>query len=147
MNIELKAKVEKRLRKLSFVFGEITPGELEELRKEDPEIDAFCRNITDYIGASNPYWRVHPLYPSIRCSINGEIEVSGSKFELREYGGILKVFIHGKRSSYGAADLILACFNPCPGKRTSFEIKYLDGDYRNIKPCNLTWVRRIVTNK
>ena len=141
MNID---KLCKRLEKLSTQLDKTSPADLEKLRSIEPEIDQWCETISDVLGSSNPYWRIHPNYPNIKCSINGEITVSGYNPEFKETSGQIKViFDHGKKK-YNAAELILSCFKPCPGPRKQYQIGYLDKDFHNIKPSNLYWERIVV---
>lgn len=141
---EKSEKFKKRVRKLSNILDSMCPNDIEELRKEDSDLDVWLRNITDFVGSSNPYWRIHPQYPFIRCSINGEFDISGQEFTVREFDGILKVcYSHGTKKM-SAPDLVMACFNPCPGNRSEYRICYKDKDYRNLKPSNLYWKRIIV---
>lgn len=137
-------KLRKRLRKLSNIVREIAPQDLENLRRLDNEIDGYCRVISDMMGSSNPYWRIHPQYPEIRCSINGEVDISGQKFEIREYGGKKCVCYSNSRRKIPAASLILECFQPCPGNRADYRVGYIDKDVNNLKPSNLYWDRIIV---
>ena len=144
MELEKTLKLKKRARKLSNILSEFAPQDIEALRKNDLEFDVHMRTITDIAGTSNPYWRVHPLFSSIRCSINGEIDIADRIFEVREYGGQLRVCFSNCKKRYSAADLVLSCFNPCPGNRKEYKICYKDGNFRNIKPCNLYWERLYV---
>ena len=86
-DLTIEEKFRKRARKFSNICDKMSPQNIEELRKHDVEIDRYLRNISDFIGNSNPYWRVHPMFPNIRCSINGEIEIADRQFEVREHGG------------------------------------------------------------
>ena len=143
-NEEKTIKLRKRLKKLSLTLMEFAPQEIEELRRQDTAVESYCRNISLYIGSSNPYWRIHPIYNEIKCSINGEIEISGKRFSVREYNGKLTVFYSGGKHRIPAASLILECFEPCPGDRTEYQIGYIDKNSKNIKPSNLYWKRIIV---
>lgn len=138
-------KLKKRCEKLSKILNDFSPDDIDKLRKSDLAFDGWIRNISDYLGDSNPYWRVHPLHPHIRCSINGEIEVAGHDFTIREFDGVLKVCYSNGRKKYSAPDLIMACFNPCPTKnRKEWKIAYKDRNYKNLKPSNLYWERVFV---
>ena len=143
-DLTIEEKFRKRARKFSNICDKMSPQNIEELRKHDVEIDRYLRNISDFIGNSNPYWRVHPMFPNIRCSINGEIEIADRQFEVREHGGMMKVIYNNGRKRYSAADLVMACFDPCPGNRNEYKICYKDGNYQNIKPCNMYWERLYV---
>lgn len=144
MTIDMIEKITKRAEKFHKIIDKISPRELEELRKLNAKVDKLCRQISDILGSSNPYWRIHPIYPNIRCSINGEIEISGTPIEVREFSGKLMVCFDGSRKKLPAANLVLECFDPCPGNRSDYQIQYIDMDYKNIKPSNLRWKRIIV---
>lgn len=138
-------KIVKHAVKLSALVTEISPVEFAEMRKIYPSLDRACETLSECLGSSNPYWRIHPLYPHIRCSQIGEIEISGKKVVPTEINGALRVcWSTNKRKSERAADLIMACFNPCPGDRTAYRICYRDKDFNNINPNNLYWERIIV---
>jgi hypothetical protein len=145
MKLSEVEKIVKHAIKLSEALENISPVEVSELRKIDPMFDKVCDSISCYLGSSDPYWRIHPLYPHIRCSKLGEIEISGKKVTPVEINGALRVcWSTNKRKSERAADLVMACFDPCPGDRTAYRICYRDKDFNNINPNNLYWERIIV---
>lgn len=145
MNPELTDKLKKNCEQLSAILEQMSVQDFNELRKNDTEFDEFVHHISDFIGSDNKYWKVHPIYPFIRCGINGEIRMSGRSFQLREFDGVLKVCYSNFRKTLSAPDLIMACFKPCPtNERSEWRICYKDGDFRNIKPDNLYWERLFV---
>lgn len=139
-------KLRRKAIKLSKALQNVSPQTIEALRRTDESFDEAVNNITDYVGSANPYERVHPFIPKIRCTINGEIKILGEKFELREINGKVMIALNGKKTKIPAAAAVMACFNPLPeGTSISeWEIEYLDRDPWNLKPANLRWKRKYV---
>ena len=139
-------KLRKKAIKLSKTLSSMSPQDVEVLRRMDSSFDEAINNITDYVASANPYERVHPFIPKIRCTINGEIKVVGVKFELREIGGKVMIAYNGRKTKIPAAAAVLACFDPLPpgSNASEWEIEYLDGDPWNLKPANLRWKRKYV---
>ena len=148
-NVEVVEKLKKRVAKLSKILSHFAPQDIEELRSVDRAFDEGCTHVTDVIGSSNPYFRVHPIYPDIKCDINGNVHCDENKYEIREERSSGKPVVHwrcNKRRCVLAAELIMACFDPCPGKRAEYKICYRDGNVKNTKPANLYWERVFTSN-
>lgn len=142
----MKEKIIKKTHKLAIKLSEISIYDLDALRIADPDFNADIETISAYFGSSNPFWRIHPIYPMIRCSLNGDILINDVPYEVKEHRGKLQVCIAGKRRTIPAAICVLQCFDPLPEDQdiSQFTVGYVDNDTRNIKPSNLYWERKYV---
>ena len=138
--MKIKKEFEKLLKSINN--QELTKTDIDDLCETDPAFAETIKEIKELLEP--PRWAVHPLYPHIRCSSEGDIEISGTRFVPIERDGLLKiVFANGKHKCY-AAQLILHCFVPCPDKAAkSYTVGYKDNDYKNLRLNNLYWKKVI----
>lgn len=143
---EIIKKSVKKLEKLLDILGDMKQEEIIRLRKDNARFNRAVEALCEILGCSNPFWKMHPQYPGIKCSQYGQIEVVSSiNCEVRFKDGV--PFLHfpkTRRKPVMGALIILQCFHECPGPLNEYTVKFLDGDPTNVKLANLGWARKYV---
>ena len=139
MTDEFKKKIRKKVKKLSelIVESSCTKNDILEMMKDDPEFQIardIIGNVLDYYE-----WRINPLYPNVRCSTSGEIEISGQRFYPREFSGVLKI-IYANKKHISAPMLVLSTFVPMP-KDGKYTVRHRNEDFRDLRVSNLYWYK------
>ena len=135
-----KEKIKTKLKKLAnyMISNKISNDDIFQLCEEDPEIEIF-RNI---VGSRLNFfeWRVHPEYPSIECSTEGDIRINGTILQPKKYNGqkIIKYRRGRKTIDINVPLTVLSTFKQLPqdGKYT---VGFRDENPDNCRIQNLYW--------
>lgn len=136
---EAEEKLKRKLKKLSrfIVKNNISKSDILDMCLNDDSVQVY----RDIIGKTLDYfeWRVHPNYPYIECSTDGQIRVSGTIVKPQEWDGKLKISC-SRKMKLDAAQLILTTFRPMPTEG-KYVVRFRNEDYKDLRVSNLYWYK------
>ena len=140
-----KSKLFKRYKKLAdyITENEISKNDILDLMLENPTFQIY----RDIVGSVSDYfeWREHPTMPTVECSTQGDIRISGNIIKPTEYRGDLVVVISKsktKRIRTSAASLILGTFTPPPSDGTYIP-RFRNHNSHDLRISNLYWYKLV----
>ena len=139
MNYETKIILKEQMKELALLMvkNRITKSDILDLCS-DPDF----QDARDIIGRRLNYfeWRVHPSYPFIECSTEGDIKINGEIRVPKNYNGYKTIkYVRGKKTyDIDVAMAVLSAFKQMPDDGV-YTVGFRDENPDNVRIQNLYW--------